>query len=166
MSFNPDIHQRRSIRLKQYDYRTAGAYFITLCIQNRQCLLGSIEQGQARLSAAGQMVKDVFEQMPAFYPGVQLDALVVMPNHIHAIIFLSEAVGATPRGCPGSGPAQSSTQTETAQVPEAGQARGPAPTLAPVQMRALAETVQAAALAETTLAAALAEMDLAGGNSE
>ena len=56
MTYNPDIHHRRSIRLPDYDYSQAGYYFITICVQNRECLLGEIKNGTMQLNAAGQMV--------------------------------------------------------------------------------------------------------------
>jgi hypothetical protein len=57
MKYNPDIHRRRSIRLKGFDYSHAGAYFVTLCTQNRECLFGEIEHSDLRLNDAGRMVE-------------------------------------------------------------------------------------------------------------
>jgi hypothetical protein len=59
MVFNPDIHQRHSIRLKDYDYSQAGAYFVTLCAWHRECLFGDIFDGEMRLNALGQVVESV-----------------------------------------------------------------------------------------------------------
>ncbi|MBI2358695.1 MAG: transposase, partial [Deltaproteobacteria bacterium] len=117
MGFNPDKNHRRSIRLKGYDYKQPGAYFVTICTQNRECLFGDIVDGTTRLNDWGQMVQSVWNELPQHYPGVDIDAFVVMPNHIHGIIVLMDdhIVGATPRGCPVPG------------VP--GQAQGPAPTM-------------------------------------
>ena len=98
MRFHPERHHRRSIRLKGYDYRQAGAYFVTVCTQDRSFLFGEMVHGEMRLNDAGKMVYDVWNDLPAFYPGVQTDAFIVMPNHIHGIIIL---VGADPRVCPG-----------------------------------------------------------------
>jgi len=100
MRFNPECHHRRSIRLKGYDYSRPGAYFITICTQDRACLFGEVVDGEMRLNDAGQMVQDVWDELPAFYPGVQTDAFIVMPNHIHGIIIL---VGADPCVCPNTG---------------------------------------------------------------
>jgi REP element-mobilizing transposase RayT len=101
MRFHPERHHRRSIRLKGYDYRQAGAYFVTVCTQDRSFLFGEMVHGEMRLNDAGKMVYDVWNDLPAFYPGVQTDAFIVMPNHIHGIIIL---VGAGPRACPDAGP--------------------------------------------------------------
>jgi REP element-mobilizing transposase RayT len=97
MRFNPDKHDRRSIRLKGCDSTQAGAYFVTICMQNDECLLGEIEGGKMHLSDAGRMVQMVWDELPGHYPGVDVDAFVVMLNHIHGIIILVEA---GPRACP------------------------------------------------------------------
>jgi putative transposase len=81
-------HHRRSIRLRDYDYTQPGAYFVTICIEGRPCLLGEIEGDVMRLNDAGRMVQTTWEAMPAQHPGVEIDAFVVMPNHIHGIIVL------------------------------------------------------------------------------
>ena len=101
MRFDPERHHRRSIRLKGYDYHQAGAYFVTICTQDRAFLFGQVVHGEMRLNEAGKMVYDVWNDLPAFYPGVQTDAFIVMPNHIHGIIIL---VGADPRVCPDADP--------------------------------------------------------------
>jgi REP element-mobilizing transposase RayT len=101
MMFHPERHHRRSIRLKGYDYRQAGAYFVTVCTQDRSFLFGKVVHGEMRLNEAGKMVHDIWNDLPAFYPGVEPDAFIVMPNHIHGIIIL---VGAGPRACPNPDP--------------------------------------------------------------
>ena len=116
MTFNPDIHHRKSIRLRGYDYSQAGMYFVTICTQGRQCLFGGVENGGVmNLNGAGEMVFATWDEIPAHYAGVEIDQFVVMPNHIHGIITL---VGATPCGCP---------DVDYSPGGE-GQARGPAPT--------------------------------------
>ncbi len=92
--FNPDIHHRRTIRLRGYDYSTVGAYFVTICVNRRGCLLGKVVDGEMQLNNAGRMVRSVWDEMPEHYPGVEIDEFAVMPNHIHGIVFL---VGAGPR---------------------------------------------------------------------
>ena len=91
------VRSRRSIRLRGYDYSQAGAYFITLCTQNRQCLFGEIVDGGMQLNAAGKMVQTVWDEIPAYYPGIDIDEFIIMPNHIHGIVTI---VGAAPRGRP------------------------------------------------------------------
>jgi putative transposase len=84
---NPQRHHRRSIRLQGYDYAQAGAYFVTICIQNRQCLLGHIADDQVCLTDAGRMIVRWWQELDHKFPSVELDACVVMPNHIHGVIF-------------------------------------------------------------------------------
>lgn len=93
----PDAQQgrRRSIRLKGYDYSCAGAYFVTVCVQDRACLLGDVSGIEMVTNPAGEMVRTVWEELPSSYPGVDIDEFVVMPNHVHGIIVLSP-VGAAP----------------------------------------------------------------------
>lgn len=83
------VHHRRSLRLKGYDYAQAGAYFVTLCTQDRACLLGSMVDEEVRLSDAGSMVQAVWDELPDHYAGIETDAFVVMPNHIHGIITIN-----------------------------------------------------------------------------
>lgn len=94
MSGRPD--RRRSLRLQGYDYAQAGAYFVTLCTQDRICLFGEIVDEQMRLNDAGKMVLASWDALPDRFRGIDLDEFVVMPNHIHGIIVLTDstAVGA------------------------------------------------------------------------
>lgn len=117
MRYNSEIHHRYSIRLKGYDYSQAGAYFVTVCIKNRECLLGNIANGEVQLNRAGNMVKNIWNNLPTHYPGVLIDQFVIMPNHIHGIVVLS-SVGAGLCACPNEGYAQHSK----------GQPQGVAPT--------------------------------------
>lgn len=79
---------RRSPRLQEYDYAQNGAYFVTICIQNRVCLFA--EPDTLQLSPAGKMVELVWQQLPTQFPTIELDAFVVMPNHLHGIIVLTQ----------------------------------------------------------------------------
>jgi REP element-mobilizing transposase RayT len=133
MTYDPTRHHRRSIRLRGYDYTLAGAYFVTLVTQDRAALFGDVVDGIMRLNDAGRMVQAVWDEIPLFYPGVDVDAFVVMPNHIHGIIVLSDddvrphdagMVGADPRVRPlGDG----SYRPQSGQ-PQSGQPQGVAPT--------------------------------------
>jgi putative transposase len=80
LPYDPDRHHRRSIRLSDYDYAQAGAYFVTLCVQGWDCLLGEIVAGEVRLSAVGEIVAQTWGDLPIRFPNVELDAFVVMPN--------------------------------------------------------------------------------------
>lgn len=82
--------QRRSIRLRDYDYREAGAYFVTICTQDRSNVFGTIIDGAVRLNPIGDIVGTYWESLPSHFPSIELDAWVVMPNHLHGIVVLSE----------------------------------------------------------------------------
>jgi REP element-mobilizing transposase RayT len=88
--YDPDRHHRRSIRLQGYDYTQAGAYFVTMGTQYRQCLFGAIVDGAMVLNEAGQMIQTVWDEIPVYYPGVDIDEFVVMPDHIHGIVVIAE----------------------------------------------------------------------------
>ena len=94
MCYNPDRHHRRSIRLKGYDYRRAGAYFVTVCTRERECLFGEVSHGQVCLNALGQIVAETWQEIPSHFERAAVDALVVMPNHIHGVIVLKGEYGA------------------------------------------------------------------------
>jgi REP element-mobilizing transposase RayT len=92
MADDLDRHHRRSIRLKGYDYALAGAYFVTISTQDRGGVFGDVVAGVMRLNEAGRMVSTEWNTLPAWFPGVDLDAFVVMPNHIHGIIVFTTRV--------------------------------------------------------------------------
>ena len=121
MAYDSPRYHCRSIRLKGYDYSQTGAYFITLCTERRVCLFGDVVGGEMQLNPVGRMVETVWNELPYFYPGIAIDGFVVMPNHIHGIIW----VGAAPCGRPDSANAG---QSNTGQS-NTGQPRGVAPTV-------------------------------------
>ena len=87
---DPQNHHRRSIRLKGYDYSQAGAYFVTICVQNRECLFCEIVDGQMQLNDAGKIVQEEWLRTGEIRPNVELDAFMVMPNHFHGIIVMHQ----------------------------------------------------------------------------
>lgn len=91
MTYNPERHHRRSIRLKGYDYTQPGAYFVTIVAQDRACLFGEIVDGEMRLNDAGRMLWAEWQALPQRFPTIALDAFVVMPNHVHGIIIITNA---------------------------------------------------------------------------
>lgn len=109
---------RRSIRLRGYDYSLAGMYFVTICARNREFLLGDVVDGEMRLSDAGQIVRTAWYDLPNHYPNVELDEFAVMPNHVHEIIVLVGAgmVGAHMVGA-GFKPAPTTTNLAPATNP-------------------------------------------------
>jgi REP element-mobilizing transposase RayT len=90
MKYNPEIHHRRSIRLKDYDYSQAGAYFVTVCTQNRECLFGDITNASMQLNNYGEVVTKCWNDLSNHFPRIILDAFVVMPNHVHGIVVILE----------------------------------------------------------------------------
>ena len=85
-----DRHHRRSIRLKDYDYSQAGYYFVTICAQDRASLFGKIIDGEMRLNRLGCIVNDCWRWLSRQYPYVKLGAWVVMPNHLHGIVVITD----------------------------------------------------------------------------
>jgi REP element-mobilizing transposase RayT len=86
MTYDPDIHHRRSIRLKGFDYSSNNAYFVTVCVEKRRCLLGEIVNTEMVLNENGKVVVECWTDLPNHYSNIQLDKYVVMPNHFHGII--------------------------------------------------------------------------------
>jgi len=93
MTHPPQKHRRRSIRLPGYDYAQPGAYFITVCTHNRACLFGEVVDGEMRLNDLGHIVKRCWLEIPTHFPHATLDAYVVMPNHVHGIIIITDHAG-------------------------------------------------------------------------
>ena len=91
MSYNPEIHHRRSIRLQGYDYTNAGIYFVTICSYQRQHLFGTIDNGEMKINLAGQIVFMLWQKIPHHFPNVQLDEFVLMPDHLHGIVVIAES---------------------------------------------------------------------------
>ncbi|MFH1090613.1 MAG: transposase, partial [Pseudomonadota bacterium] len=84
-------HRRRSLRLEGYDYSQAGAFFVTVCTRDRECWFGEItEGGEMKLNEYGQLVQTSWRWLADQYHHVELDEWVIMPNHLHGIIWLIE----------------------------------------------------------------------------
>jgi len=92
-------YNRRSIRLKNYDYSSPGAYFITICTHNRQCLFGEIVNGEMTLNEFGEIVRDEWFCSVHIRNEIELfeNEFIVMPNHIHGVLWIIDNVGATGR---------------------------------------------------------------------
>ena len=91
MKYNPEKHHRRSIRLKNYDYSKSGAYFVTVCTKDRQCLFGKIFDGNMILNEFGKIVYDEWFLSVKIRNEIELyeNEFVVMPNHIHGIVWIN-----------------------------------------------------------------------------
>jgi putative transposase len=105
MSAGTDRWHRRSIRLRGYDYAQPGAYFVTLCVHGQELIFGDISNGQLRMSRYGKIVQACWDNLPHHYAHVELDAFVMMPNHVHGIIRLTDIVGAGLKPVPTNDPA-------------------------------------------------------------
>lgn len=89
MPYHPDQHHRRSYRLQGYDYSAPGAYFITLCTYQRQCLFGDIIDGQMQPNDFGQIVAEEWQKSSDIRQEIELDEWVLMPNHFHGIVWIT-----------------------------------------------------------------------------
>jgi putative transposase len=94
MIYNPNIHHRRSIRLKDYDYSQAGLYCITICIQDKECRFGQITEDEMFLNELGIIAYNEWLKLPERFINCELDVFQIMPNHMHGIIILNDIVGA------------------------------------------------------------------------
>ena len=83
-------HNRKTIRLKEYDYAQPGEYFITICTYEKEDTFGEIVADEMRLSQEGRIAQQCWRQIPSHFEDVELDEFVVMPNHIHGIIILND----------------------------------------------------------------------------
>ncbi|MCE2681742.1 MAG: transposase [Flavobacteriia bacterium] len=88
MSTNSNLPNRRSIRLKNYDYSQKGSYFITIVTQNRKHLFGKIEDGKMILSSVGKIVEDEWMNTIQLRPNVVLGEFIIMPDHMHMIVTI------------------------------------------------------------------------------
>jgi len=126
MAFDPSKHHRRSIRLQHYDYSSRGAYFVTICVQNRSCMFGQVRNGVMHLNEQGVFIDNVWRGLGNVFENVTIDDTVLMPNHLHGIIW----IGARPEE---DGRTQRSAPTECASP--GGQTQRSALTLASVIQR-------------------------------
>jgi REP element-mobilizing transposase RayT len=90
MKYEPQKHPRRSIRLEGYDYSQVGAYHVTIVAQNRACLFGNVVEAEMRLNDVGAMLQTQWQRLPGRFPNVELDEFLVMPNHFHGILVLTD----------------------------------------------------------------------------
>ncbi len=89
MKYDPRIHHRRSIRLQKYDYSNQGAYFVTICTWNRESILGGVLNSVIQLSSSGDIVMRCWQDLPNHYSNIVLDEVVIMPNHLHGIVWVN-----------------------------------------------------------------------------
>lgn len=87
---NPAIHNRHSIRLPGYDYTQPGAYYLTILTHKREHLFGKVTGGVVKLSPLGEIVHEEWLNIPTHFSNVVLDAFVIMPDHMHGIVVITE----------------------------------------------------------------------------
>ena len=83
-------HGRKSIRLKEFDYSSAGAYFVTICTHDRECLFGTVADEKIVLNDIGRIVENEWLQTAEIRDNVFTDAYIIMPNHVHGILFIQD----------------------------------------------------------------------------
>jgi putative transposase len=88
VTYDPERHHRRSIRYRGYNYTSAGAYFVTVCVEDRACAFGEVVGCEARLTDVGYVVAVTWETLPERFPTIDIDSFVVVPNHVHGIVFV------------------------------------------------------------------------------
>jgi len=81
------------MRLPEFDYSSPGLYFVTLCTHRHLCLFGEIDDGVMKPNHVGAIVTTCWNEIPAHFPHVELDAFVLMPNHLHGLLRLTVGVG-------------------------------------------------------------------------
>jgi putative transposase len=86
-------HERKSIRLKEFNYSQPGEYFVTICTNNHECMFGTIVNDKMDLNDKGRIIDGCWKGIPEHFLNVELDEYVVMPNHIHGILILNDSVG-------------------------------------------------------------------------
>jgi putative transposase len=103
--------QRKSIRLPHYDYSSPGMYFVTICTHHREPILGAIDAGYMIPNDAGEFAQQTWHALPRRFPNLKTDAFILMPNHVHAILFVE-----TPQLSPGAASGAPTTRTSLASV--------------------------------------------------
>jgi len=96
MLYDPKIHHRRSHRLPSYDYSQPGKYGVTICTQNKEHLFGQVVEGEMRRSQLGDYVELCWKWLARHYAYVELDEWIVMPNHLHGILVITNGMGGPP----------------------------------------------------------------------
>jgi len=90
---NHETRQRKAIRLKGFDYSKPGAYFVTICSSEKKVEFGQTVEGKMRLNEIGEIVQECWRNIPKHFPSVLVDEFVVMPNHLHGVLFIEDDSG-------------------------------------------------------------------------
>lgn len=86
------MRRKNSVRLPGYDYASPNAYFVTLCVFGKSCVLGEIHSGKMILSEIGEVANQFWLEIPKHYNQIEIDEYVLMLNHIHGIVLIKDAV--------------------------------------------------------------------------
>jgi len=90
-NYNPEIHHRKSVRLKGYDYSKSGYYFVTINLDNVRCMLAVWNTGVLTLTPIGEIIRKYWNEIPLHYPNASMDEFVIMPDHLHGIIGINDS---------------------------------------------------------------------------
>jgi putative transposase len=90
MKYNSEIHHRKSIRLKEYDYSQTGYYFVTVCVKDRLQLFGKIDNKKMITNEIGNLAAKILFDLPNRFKNIEIDEFILMPNHLHTIIIINE----------------------------------------------------------------------------
>ncbi len=112
MKYSREKYHRRSIRMRSYDYSNPGAYFVTICTWQKECMFGHIVDGEMRLNEFGAVLNECWNRLVNHYFHIELDECIIMPNHMHFIINIVDTVGA------GFKPAPTMTSRKRHGLPE------------------------------------------------
>lgn len=92
MKYNPYLHKRKSIRLKNFDYSSPNDYFITICTKDRRNLFGKIKDNKMVLNEIGKVVREEIIKTPEIRKSTNIDVFQIMPNHLHLILSILERI--------------------------------------------------------------------------
>ncbi|MFA7172209.1 MAG: transposase [Kiritimatiellia bacterium] len=130
--YNPEIHHRRSIRLKGHDYAGGGTYFVTICAHHRQQLFGRMAGGKVELTEAGHVVQKCWQAIPEHFPGVTAKELAVMPDHVHGLVVVGAKNLSPVHGAKNLSPVHGAKDLSPIQPPVQGRTKGTSRTLGSV----------------------------------
>ncbi len=95
MNIEMPFKKYKSLRLKEYDYSLPGAYFVTICVKNRKSLFGNIQDEEMILNEAGKVAMTDIADIPSHYDNIEMGENIVMPNHIHMVVYKYDSIGGT-----------------------------------------------------------------------
>lgn len=93
MTLFKNKYRIESTRLRGWDYRNPGYYFVTICTKNRELRFGRIMNSEMHFSPIGEIAAQCWREIPDHQTGIELDEFVIMPNHVHGIVIICNPVG-------------------------------------------------------------------------